>query len=684
MLQKSRPLTDALRLPSPPRVPAFKDVDAARVADDLERRLQAARATLEATLKNRPDELIVTLELVGEDLSRRFAPLRHLNGVAANPEVRAAYERALAAFTDYETWLGQHQGLYRAFRGIADAVDFERRPEAEQALVRHALTGFKLSGAELPEAGRERVRALIAELSELGNRFEVNLLDATDAWQLPVAEADTLAGMPEAAVALLAERAREKNLSGWLITLDPGVINTLLTHADNRDLRRLVYEAWVSRASDAGAGGGQYDNAPVIEAILAGRRRLAQELGYANYAEYALVERMVRNTDEAAGFLRDLAGRARDCAGQEFVELQAFAAESGLDDALAPWDIGYYSEKLREARYGFDAERLRRYLPLARVLSGLRNLFRQFYGLRFRTLKDVPVWHPDVAVWELADADGARIGRLYLDLYARPGKRGGAWMDDGGHRLHLAGADRRPAAFLTANFMRPARGRPSLLAHDDVVTLCHELGHCLHHLLTRVDYPSVGGISGVEWDAVEFPSQLHEELAWHPVGLARLAADADAGTAMPRELVAALNESRRFHGAMRLVRQLEFALFDLELHRLDNPAPGIAEAREVLAAARKQVRVTPVSPLDRFECGFAHIFGGGYAAGYYSYLWAELMARDGFAAFVDGKKLMPEAGRRLADTVLACGGSRPARELFHAFRGRDPRPEALLAKYGIA
>jgi oligopeptidase A len=677
-------MIDRDTLPSPPQAPGFRALDPARVADGLERRLSHARATVERALSSDPDRLIATLELIGEDLARRFAPLRHLNGVAASAAVRAAYERALAAFTDYETWLGQHQGLYRTFREIAAESGFDMRPQAVQALVRHALTNFHLSGADLPEAGREEVRGLIAELSVLGNRFEAQLLDATDTWRLPVTDAGELGGMPEAAVALLAERARENKVSGWLVTLDPAIVNTILTHADNRGLRRRVYEAWISRASDVDTAGGNHDNAPVIEAILAVRRRLAQKLGHTNYADYALVKRMVRSPDEVAEFLRDLAARARDAARAEFAELTAFATDKGLEGGIEPWDIAYYTEKLRDARFGFDAERLRRYLPVDHVLAGLRKLLRQLYGLRFRTVKTVPVWHPDVSVWEFAGADGTRIGRLYLDLYARPAKRGGAWMDEGGHRLRLAGIARRPVAFLTANFMRAASGRPSLIEHGDAVTLCHELGHCLHHLLTRVDYPSVGGISGVEWDAVEFPSQLHEELAWHPAGLAQLAADFDSGEPMPRTLVSALNDSRHFQGAMRLVRQLEFALFDLELHRLENPAPTITDVRALLAKVRAEVRVTPLSPLDRFECGFAHIFGGGYAAGYYSYLWAELMARDGFAAFVEGDRISPAAGTRLADTVLACGGSRPARELYRAFRGRDPRPDALLAKYGIA
>ncbi|HET7588422.1 MAG TPA: M3 family metallopeptidase [Gammaproteobacteria bacterium] len=675
-------MTDIERRPSPPPMPSFQDVEPARVADELEQRLTIARQRIESAVAGDPDELIITLELISEDLARRFAPLRHLNSVAANPDVRGAYERSLAAITDYRTWLGQHQGLYQAFRQFADAADFADRPDAERALVEHALTDFQLSGAQLPPEGRERVRQLIADLSALGQRFESQLLDATDAWQLPLTDAEMLAGVPEGARTLLAERAREKDLSGWLITLDPAIVSTILTHADNRALRRQVYEAWISRASDA-SDNGKYDNGPGIEAILAARRRLANELGYANYAEYALVERMVRSADEAIGFLQDLARRSRERAEREFVELAEFAAQNGLDDALAPWDTGYYSEKLREARYGFDEERLRRYLPLDQVLKGLRNLFHRFYGLSFRTLSDLPLWHPDVMVWELTRRDGAPVGRLYLDLYARPGKRGGAWMDEGGHRLRLDGTERLASAFLTANFMRPPGGQSALLRHDDVVTLCHELGHCLHHLLTRIDYPSVGGISGVEWDAVEFPSQLHEELGWHSAGLKELSADADSDAGMPRDLIDALNASRHFHGAMRLVRQLEFAIFDLELHRLDNATPSITEVRELLAAVRKQVRVTPVSPLDRFECTFAHIFGGGYAAGYYSYLWAELMARDGFSAFTDGEELNPEAGARLARTVLACGSSRPARELYRAFRGRDPQPEALLRKYGI-
>ena len=667
----------------PPQSLAFRDLDPAAVAEDLIRRIGMAREHVDLAIAGDPGALIVSLELIEEDLGRRFTPLRHLNSVESTPEVRAAYEKTLAAFTDYGTWLGQHPGLYRAFRALSESPDFAHRPQAEQALVSHGLTGFHLSGADLPPAGREQVRGLIAELSELGNRFETQVLDATDAWHLPVTDSSRLAGIPAATLELLAERARERNAAGWLLTLDPSVVSDVLKYGEDRALRREVHGAWVSRASDAGPQAGAHDNVPVIEAVLAARYQLAHALGYADYAEYALVERMARSPGEVKSFLLELAKRARPRAEQELAELAEFAASHGLDGPLAPWDIAYYSEKLREERYGFDEEALRRFLPLEHVLAGMQKLCRELYGLHFRTNRNAPAWHPAVRVWDIAGADGTRIGRLYLDLYARPGKRGGAWMDEGGHRLRLGGVNRYPAAFLNANFMRPARGRPSLVAHDDVVTLCHELGHCLHHLLSRVDYPSVGGISGVEWDAVEFPSQLHEEFAWHPAGLAELAAEVETGAALPRELVRALGDSRRFHGALRLVRQLEFALFDLELHTLETPAPSIDEVRRVLAEVRASVRVTPVSELDRFECGFSHIFAGGYAAGYYSYLWAEVMARDGFSAFVRDGELDFDAGRRLADTVLAGGGSRPARELYKAFRGRDPDPGPLLALYDV-
>lgn len=670
-------------MPKPPQGLNFRDLDPPAIVEDLKRRIGKARKHVESAIADDPQSLIPTLELIEEDLGRRFTPLRHLNSVASTITVRAAYEKALAAFTDYETWLSQHQGLYRAFSTLADAPDFAQRPQAEQALVRHALVGFHLAGAGLPPAEREQVRGLIAKLSELGNRFETQVVDATDAWHLPVTDKGLLTGVPEGTVELLAERANEKGAAGWLLTLDPSVVSDILKYADTRLLRRQVHEAWVSRASDAGPQAGQHNNVPVIEAVLTARHRLARTLGYENYAEYALVERMARSAEEVAGFLLDLAQRAKPRAEQELAELAEFSATHGLDEPLAPWDIAYYSEKLREERYGFDEEALRRYLPLERVLAGLKKLCRQLYGLHFRTNKNASVWHPDVRVWELAGGDGQRIGRLYLDLYARPGKRDGAWMDEGGHRLHLGGLNRHPSAFLNANFMQPARGRPSLIAHDDVVTLCHELGHCLHHLLSTVNYPSVGGISGVEWDAVEFPSQLHEEFAWHPAGLSALAAEVETGTALPGELVQALGDSRRFQGALRLMRQLEFALFDLELHTLETPAPTIDDVRRVLAEVRASVRVTPVSELDRFECGFSHIFGGGYAAGYYSYLWAEVMARDGFSAFVLDGKLDFGTGHRLADTVLANGGSRPARELYRAFRGRDPDPAPLLALYGI-
>jgi oligopeptidase A len=675
--------TAASSAPVPPRSLSFEDFDAEATAEDLERRIKRAKALVEAALGADHGELIATLELISEDLNRRFAPLRHLNSVASTPATRKAYESTLATFTDFDTWLGQHEGLYEAFRKLSTSADFADRTQTEQALINHALLDFRLSGADLPSDERENVRTLIARLAELGNRFEMQLLDATEAWQLELKHKAELSGLPEAVIALLAERAKEKKLEGWLVTLDPGVVNAILTHAEDRALRHKVHTAFASRASDAGPQAGRFDNGPLVEDILATRCRLAQTLGYRDYADYALVDRMASSADEVAAFLEELARRARPRAEKEFVELETFAREQGLNGPLEPWDIGYYSEKLRRARYDIDEERLRHYLPLEHVLEGLRGLFRDLYGLRFQTIKEAATWQSEVRVWELSGEDKQPIGRLYLDLYARGGKRGGAWMDEGGHRLRLGDTTRESVAFLTANFLSPAPGAPSLISHDDAVTLCHELGHCLHHLLTQIDYPSVGGISGVAWDAVEFPSQLHEEFAWHPAGLALLAADSATGEPMPRELMARLGESRRFHGAMRLVRQLEFALFDLKLHTLDNDTPTIADVRHVLRDAREATRVTPIAQYDRFECGFAHIFGGGYAAGYYSYLWAEVMARDGFAAFTVGDDLNIAAGHALASTVLASGGSRPARELYRAFRGHDPDPAPLLASYGI-
>lgn len=670
------------RFPNPPQRLDFTRAPAA-IAADLGRRLKRARRTIGEALEESQVDPIPLLELIHEDIDRRFAPLRHRNAVVATPEVREAYEQTLAAITDFDTWLGQNQVLYARFRSIGDAPCFPERPQEEKALVEHALTGFHLAGADLPDAEREHVRGLLSELSELGNRFEMQLLDATDAWHLDLEEARLLKGLPDDVIALLAERAAAAGVHGYRLTLDPAVVDSVLTHASRRALRQQVYEAWVSRASDVGPLPAHYDNAPIIESILARRNSLARAIGYPTYAAYGMAERMVPGPHQAQAFLRDLARRALPRAREELVELAEFAHRAGAKEELAPWDMGYWGERLRKDRYGFDEERLRRYLPLRHVLKGLRRLLKRLYGLRVETRRANHLWHPDVETWVLHDASGEPLGSLYLDLYARPGKRGGAWMDEGGHRLRLASVERRPTAFLSANFLQPPGGRTALIGHDDLITLCHELGHCLHHLLTRVAYPSVGGISGVEWDAVEFPSQLHEEFAWHPAGLALLAADAKTGDPLPSDLVEALGASRRFHGAMRLVRQLEFGLFDMELHCLEAQTPSIDDVRRVLTSVRREVRVTPVSPLDRTECGFAHIFGGGYAAGYYSYLWAEVMARDGFAAFVGADGLDRSAGRRLAETVLAGGGSRPARELYRAFRGHDPDPAPLLSTYGI-
>lgn len=669
-------------LPHPPRHLNFHP-DAAASAQDFERRLGEARRRIEAAVGSSATTLVRTLELVGEDLDRRFAALRHLNAVRASAQTRSAYERALAAYTEFETWLGQHPKLYRIFRNLAKQRGFARRPAAERALVQHALADFQLSGAELPRKERECVRRLIAELAQFGNRFEAQLLDATDAWQLPVREASALTGLATDIQAALAERARETGQQGWLLTLDAAVVDTILKQSANRDLRREVYEAWISRASDVGPHAGRFDNGPVIKSILERRYGLAEATGFANYAEYALTERMARSAQEVVSFLRELAARARPRAQEQLEELQRFARTRGLREPLAAWDLAYYSEQLRAERFGLDEETLRHYFPLTRVLGGLRNLFRRMYGIRFRTNRRSATWHPDVITWDLVDAGGRPLGRLYLDLHARPAKRAGAWMDEGGHRVRLAGVERLPIGFLTANFLRAAPGRPSLLTHDDVITLCHEFGHCLHHLLSRINYPSVSGINGVEWDAVEFPSQLHEEFAWHPRGLALLAAEAETGEPLPDGLVAALGASRRFQAAMRLMRQIEFALFDIELHASEPAMLGADPAGRVLAAVRHEVRVAPLSPLDRTASSFAHVFGGGYAAGYYGYLWAEVMARDAFGVFLARGQLLPAAGHRLRREVLAVGGSRSARVSYRRFRGRDPDPEALLLAYGM-
>jgi oligopeptidase A len=668
-------------------LPAFSAITPEHVVPAIESVIadyQALVAQLVADSNARSfDSLMAPLERMEERLGRCFAPVSHLHGVKDSPALRDAHAAALEKVTEHNSILGQDRGLFEAVQAVHGAVDFTALDRARQTLVEDSLRRFRLAGVALPESERMRFRQIQTELSKTETDFENAVLDATDAWTRPVTEAE-LAGLPESARAMLAMAAREKQLDGWLATLKGPVVQAILTFADDRALRAAVYQAHNTRASDQGPHADAFDNTARIDAILALRHEAAQLLGFGSSAELSLVDKMAGTPVRVLAFLRELAARARPVAERELQALREFAAETLAIEDLQPWDVAYASEKLRERRYDFSEEDIKPYFPLPQVMTGLFALTERVFGARLIERQDVDTWHPDVQFFDVVNADGSVRAGVYLDLYSRAGKRGGAWMDVCRAPLLEASTRRRPIAFLTCNFAPPSGdGKPALLTHRDVLTLFHEFGHGLHHLLTDVDWPSVAGIHGVEWDAVELPSQFMENFAWQREALDAFARHYQTNAPLPQALFEKMQAARHFHAGLFLMRQLEFALFDFRLHQEFDPASG-ARALELLGEVRDEVAVIKPPAWHRFPHAFTHIFSGGYAAGYYSYLWAELLSADAFSAFEENGLFDADTGARYRREILAVGGSRPALESFIAFRGREPQPDALLRSHGLA
>jgi len=674
---------------SPALLPDFPAIRPEHVMPAVETVLTEYRATVETLVADPAardfDSLVAPLERLDEALAGLWSPIAHLHGVRDSSELREVYGQADEAITEFTTALGQHRGLYEAMKAVREGAGFEALDRAQRTLVEDSLRGFRLAGVALEEPARTRFRAIQTELSKLDTAFEEAVLDATEAWALPLAEAQ-LAGLPPSARDLLAGQARDKGQEGFLATLKGPVVQALLSYADDRALRETVYTAYNTRASDQGPHAGRFDNSERIARILALRHEAAQLLGFPSAAHESLEDKMADTPERVLGFLRELAAKARPVAQRELDELRTFASTELDLHTLQPWDLAYASEKLRVARYTFEEEQLKAYFALPKVLEGLLALSGEVFGVHFAERFDAPRWHPDVQYYDVLDADGALRAGVYFDHYAREGKRGGAWMDVCRSRFGLTG--QIPVAYLTCNAAPPGEGRPSLLTHDEVLTLFHEFGHGLHHLLTEIGWPSVSGIHGVEWDAVELPSQFMENFGWKREALDRFARHWQTGEPLPEALFAKMTAARHFQAGLFLVRQLEFALYDFRLHLEYDPVLG-PRTLELLDAVRAEVSVITPPRWQRFPHSFTHIFGGGYAAGYYSYLWAEVLSADAFAAFeevaaVGGSVFDAATGARLRREVLAVGGSRPALESFIAFRGRAPDPQALLRSHGLA
>jgi oligopeptidase A len=627
--------------------------------------------------------LMAPLERWEERLGRAFAPVSHLHGVKDSPELRAAYSEAMEKLTDHGTELGQNRELYAAVKAVRESAGFAALDRARQTLVEDSLRGFRLSGVALEEPARSRFKDIQNQLSKIETEFEEAVLDATDGWSRPLRD-DELAGLPESARGMLRAMAQEKGLDGHVATLKGPVVQAILTFANDRALREEIYTAYNTRASDQGPQAGTHDNTQRIEQIIALRHEAAQLLGYASSAHVSLADKMAGTPERVLGFLHELAAKAKPVAIAELAALRAFAsAEFGMNDVM-PWDIAWVSEKQREQLFDFSEEDLKPYFPLPAVMQGLFTVAERVFGVHLVERRDVDTWHPDVHFFDVVDADGSVRAGVYLDHYARAGKRGGAWMDVCRSRLSDGESLHRPVAYLTCNFPPPTGdGEPALLTHDDVVTLFHEFGHGIHHMLTEVDWPSVGGISGVEWDAVELPSQFMENFAWQREALDLFAKHHRTGERLPDALYAKMLKARHFHAGLFLMRQLEFALFDFRLHLEFDPARG-ARTLELLSEVRDAVAVVRPPDWHRGPHSFTHIFAGGYSAGYYSYLWAEVLSADAFSAFEEAGVFDTATGARYRREILAVGGSRPALESFVAFRGREPEPAALLRSYGLA
>jgi oligopeptidase A len=661
-------------------LPAFSRIRPSHVEPAIRAVIDESRARVEEILAAaqppRWDNLVTPLEALEHRLARAWAPVGHLNAVQNTEALRQAYNACLPILSDFSSELGQHEGLFHAFEQVL-AEEGERLSPGQRKILEDGLRDFRLAGVALPADPRARFRQIMQELSMLGAKFEENLLDATQAWRLEVHDEARLAGLPEAARERARQAARNRGLDGWALTLDFPCYHAVMCHAVDRELRREFYAAWVTRASELGPTAGRFDNGAVMEAILRLRHEAADILGFESYAQLSLATKMASSVEEVAGFLEDLARRSRAAAEAELEAVQQFAGQP-----LEAWDIAFWSERLREHAYEVSDEELRPYFPADRAMAGLFDTAAQLFGIRIVPGGPVDTWHPEVGFYRIEDAEGGLIGQLYTDLYAREQKRGGAWMDECVGRAKLGGHTALPVAFLVCNFMPPVGDRPGLLSHDDVVTLFHEFGHCLHHLLTRVDWPSGAGINGVAWDAVELPSQFLENFAWHPTVIERLSGHYLTGEPLPRALLERLIASRNFQSAMQMLRQVEFALFDIRLH-----ARGATDAAGVVAeleAVRREVAVVPYPGFNRFAHGFSHIFGGGYAAGYYSYKWAEVLSADAFSLFEENGVLDPVAGRRFRECILEVGGCVDALDAFIAFRGRPPEPGALLRLAGIS
>ena len=622
---------------------------------------------------------VAPLEDANERLGRAWGVVGHLHGVLDSPELREAYNANQPGIVQYWTELGQNLALFEKYKALRASAEFASLNGQQQKIIDNEIRDFRLSGAELSEEKKQRYAQIMDELARLSTKFSENVLDATNAFSTTVEDLADVAGIPEDSLEPAAQAAQKAGAKGWKFTLHAPSYMPVMQYADNRDLRARIYRAHVTRASEFGKL--DWDNTPLIAQILKLRNEAAQLLGYSSHAKVSLATKMAESPRQVVDFLEDLAAKAKPFALKDWDELNAFAAnELGIAQMQA-WDSSYASEKLRLRRYDFSDQEVKQYFPEPKVMQGMFRVIETIYGLHIES-EQAEAWDPNVRFYRISEKDGTVIGRFYVDLYARETKRGGAWMDEAITRRLVGATVQTPVAYLNCNFPSPAGDKPATFSHDDVITLFHEFGHGLHHMLTRVDYLGVSGIRGVEWDAVELPSQFMENFCWEWDVLSHMTAHVDTGAPLPRALFDKMVAAKNFQSGMQMVRQVEFSLFDMLLHDEFDPESG-KTAQHLLDEIRSKVAVSVPPAWNRFPNNFSHIFSGGYSAGYYSYKWAEVLSADAYSAFEESGVLDPGTGARFREEILAVGGSRPAIESFKAFRGREPTVDALMRHSGM-
>ncbi|PKG40685.1 oligopeptidase A [Psychromonas sp. Urea-02u-13] len=668
-------------------LPLFSEIKVDQIVPIVTETIESNRALVETLLTELPtfgwDNFVNVLDEADDHLGKLWSPVSHMNSVVSNDALREAHDTCLPIFAEYSTFIGQHQGLYEAYLSIKESAEFNTLKAEQQKVIINALRDFKLAGIALSDDKKRRYGEIKQQLASLQSQFSNHVMDATLAWSKLISDVNELAGLPESAIAAAKQAANEKEQQGYLLTLDFPSYFPVITYAKNRELRKEVYTAFSTRASDQGPNAGEFDNSEIIEQLLALRHEVSQLLDFNNYAEYSLATKMAETPDQVINFLTDLAEQSQQQAVDERDQVLTFAQEMDGLDSLQSWDLSYYSELLKQQRYTISDETLRPYFPENKVVEGLFAVVKRLFGLVIKEQFDFNTWHKDVRFFHIYDNNNSHLGSFYLDLYAREFKRGGAWMNDCRvRRRQVDGSLQLPVAYLTCNFNKPVGDEAALFTHNEVVTLFHEFGHGIHHMLTKIESSPVSGINGVPWDAVELPSQFLENWCWEPEALALISGHVETGETLPAELLEKMLDAKNYNSALMMVRQLEFSLFDFVVHHQYN-AGKTGQVETVLNEIRNKVAVITPPSFNRFQHSFSHIFAGGYAAGYYSYKWAEVLSADAFSRFEEEGIFNAETGKAFLQAILEKGGSDTPMTLFKSFMGREPNTNALLRHCGI-